>query len=162
KWAAYVAAVGTGIVYVALLAMLWLYVDLMVYRGQLPTFHELSHREQDRFIEEIAGLEPDQRAERMEKAGIDRARAEQIAGLTPDAAMDRDVLDRLWRGQLVHILEQHLGTQYDFRSIVEPANYDDIDHGVLSLIVRAHTQGSRLTPVIAWLARWNTWMWNLA
>ena len=43
----------------------------------------------------------------------------------------------------------------DFNSLVEPANYDDIDHGVLSLIVRGNVAGSRFTPAISWLARWN-------
>ena len=41
KWTAHAAAAGTGLVYVALLIVLWLFTDLMVYRGRLPTYHSL-------------------------------------------------------------------------------------------------------------------------
>lgn len=162
KWTAQAAAAGTAIVYVALLALLWLFADLMVYRGQLPTFHELPRRAQERFIDDISGLEPAQRVELLQQAGVDETRARQIAEMTPDAGMDRDTLDRLWRAEIVRVLGERLGPSYDFSQIVEPANYDDIDHGVLGLIVRAHATGSSFTPVVSWLARWNPWMWNLA
>lgn len=161
KWTAQAAAFATAVIYVTLLAVLWLFADLMVHRGQLPNFHELSRREQDHMFDEWRGLTTAERTVRVEQAGVDRARAEQIASLTPDAAMDRDALDRLWRGQIVHILSQRLGSAYDFATVVEPVNYDDLDHGILSLIVRAQAADSWLTPVVSWLARWNPWMWTL-
>src|SRR5579875_1923344 len=46
KWTAHAAAAGTGVVYVALLVVLWLFTDLLVYRGQLPTFHTLTPLQQ--------------------------------------------------------------------------------------------------------------------
>lgn len=38
KWVALAAAVGTGILYVALLAVLALYADLMISRGEILSF----------------------------------------------------------------------------------------------------------------------------
>src|SRR5262249_54997505 len=51
-WTAYVAAAAAGVVYVALLAVLWLFSDLMVSRGRLPTFHDAVPAAQDRFLQE--------------------------------------------------------------------------------------------------------------
>ncbi|MFL5242457.1 MAG: ABC transporter ATP-binding protein [Gemmataceae bacterium] len=45
KWTALVAAVGTGLLFVALLGLLWLFADLVVYRGTIPSFAELGPNE---------------------------------------------------------------------------------------------------------------------
>src|SRR5262249_29521836 len=34
------------------------------------------------------------------------------------------------------------------------------DHGILSRLVRNHVRDRFNTPVIAWVARWNPWMWR--
>jgi ATP-binding cassette subfamily B protein len=49
KWAALAGAVGTGVLYVALLMVLGLFADLMVNRGHIPTYRELSDARQDDF-----------------------------------------------------------------------------------------------------------------
>ena len=42
KWATLLAAAGTGLFYVALLIVLGLFADLMVYRGQVPAYRDLT------------------------------------------------------------------------------------------------------------------------
>src|SRR5262245_48329991 len=42
KWTAHVAAGGIGVVTVALLLVLWLFADLMVWRGRVPDAGDLS------------------------------------------------------------------------------------------------------------------------
>ena len=49
-WASHLAAVGSGLVVVLLLVILWLFVDLMVYRGRLPSYDELTPAERQRFV----------------------------------------------------------------------------------------------------------------
>src|SRR5262245_29707318 len=49
KWTALVAAVVAGVLYVLLLIVLWLFGDLMVHRGQIPAYDQLSRSEQDAF-----------------------------------------------------------------------------------------------------------------
>ena len=58
KWTAHVAAVGSCLFYVALLTVLWLFADLMVSRGRLPTYHDLPYGDQVRFRNEWAALPP--------------------------------------------------------------------------------------------------------
>ena len=55
-WTAHVAAVGSCLVYVILLAVLWLFADLMVSRGQLPTFHDATWVQQKPFLTEWSKL----------------------------------------------------------------------------------------------------------
>src|SRR5262249_29098834 len=49
KWAALLSGVGVGLLYVALLGCLWLFADLMVSRGHVPSFRDLSRQDQDNF-----------------------------------------------------------------------------------------------------------------
>src|SRR5579884_502773 len=69
KWAAHAAAAGTGLTYVALLVVLWLFTDLLVYRGQLPTFHSLTPLQQSRFYREWNDLTTEERTERLQALG---------------------------------------------------------------------------------------------
>src|SRR6185437_3305361 len=70
KWTAHAAAAGTGIVYVALLVVLWLFTDLLVYRGRLPTYHSLTPLQQQRFYTEWKNLDVTERYNRLQQAGI--------------------------------------------------------------------------------------------
>ena len=63
-WTAHAAAVGSCLIYVILLAVLWLFTDLMVSRGRLPTFHDEPWAAQNRFLTDWSKLpgEDDARA----------------------------------------------------------------------------------------------------
>ena len=53
RWLALVGSVASGLLYVALLGMLALFVDLMVNRGAIPTFERLSLAERDYFLTQV-------------------------------------------------------------------------------------------------------------
>ena len=50
KWSALVAAVGTGILYVGLLFVLFLFADLVVSQGHVPAFADLPDDQIDWFL----------------------------------------------------------------------------------------------------------------
>src|SRR6185312_6751482 len=79
KWTAHAAAAGTGVVYVALLVVLWLFTDLMVYRGRLPTYHSLTPLQQARFYNEWNGLDEAERTRRLEAIGVSSEQAGKLA-----------------------------------------------------------------------------------
>ena len=56
QWTAHAAGVGSCLVYVALLMVLWLFADLMVSRGRLPTYHDVPPAAQNRFLNEWKNL----------------------------------------------------------------------------------------------------------
>jgi hypothetical protein len=51
KWSALAAAVATGVLYVVLLAILWLFADLIVSHGQIPHAADLLPEEQALFAQ---------------------------------------------------------------------------------------------------------------
>src|SRR6516165_898189 len=81
KWSAHAAAVGTGVVYVALLTVLWLFTDLMVFRGRLPTYHSLTPLQQNNFFRDWNELDTGARQSLLSDAGISEDQAKRLAGL---------------------------------------------------------------------------------
>ena len=66
-----------------LLALLWLFVDLMVTRGRLPTFHELPPAAQRHFFQDWSGLDLRTRQELLTEVG----RPNELAELTPGPSL---------------------------------------------------------------------------
>jgi ATP-binding cassette subfamily B protein len=165
KWTALAAASGTGVVYVALLVVLWLFTDLLVYRGRLPTYHSLTPVQQTRFHREWWNeLDVQGRKQRLQiiagTIGLTKERIEELASERPDDPnVPRDDVRILWRAQVGHILIT--GLHLD-PSAVEGTNLVDYnaDVGINSLLVRSYTDGRIFAPVVAMTARWMPWMRN--
>ena len=160
KWSAHAAAAGTGVVFVALLVVLWLFTDLMVYRGRLPTYHSLTPLQQAHFIGDWNRLDDDERMARLKQVGVKEERSKQLAAQTPvDPSLPREDLRTMWRAEVRHILETRLTPAALAGEGAEAVDYQ-IDQGIASLIVRADAEGRTITPLVAWVARWNPWMRN--
>ena len=166
KWTAHAAAAGTGIVYVALLVVLWLFTDLLVYRGRLPTSHSLTPLQQNHFYNEWNNLDPEERYQRLRQAGISEEM--KTRGITDDKlhkladqddiqTLSRDDQRVLWRAQVGYTLVSQLRLDP-----AEDANLVDynVDLGITSLLVRLHAEGRIITPVVAAMARAAPWTRN--
>jgi ATP-binding cassette subfamily B protein len=107
KWSSLVAAVVTGVLYVALLVLLWLFADLMVHRGQIPAIDDLPQEEQVAF----ARLwDKDGRAS-LQELGLEQSpRFEELVETKP-LETDLPPQDRrlLWRASLVKIMRDEVG-----------------------------------------------------
>jgi len=161
KWTAHAAAAGTGVVYVALLVVLWLFTDLLVYRGQLPAYHSLTPLQQKRFYSEWNALDIAERQRRLQALGyLDEERIQHLAELTlenPDLSNEtvRSELRTIWYAQVRHILLDKLGPDL----LPERDDYN-ANVGIVSLLVRAQAEGRIITPVVAALAKWVPWTRN--
>ncbi|HVS37478.1 MAG TPA: ABC transporter ATP-binding protein [Gemmataceae bacterium] len=200
QWTAHAAAVGSCLVYIALLAVLWLFADLMVSRGRLPAYHDVSKAAQDRFITEWNNLPPpadprapltaaavgvmgdplgetavpagvvvaadrttNQRVIQLERAGFNPVRSLELASVTAASNMPPDDLDALWRAHLATVIQQSLNVpDARLHEMLKPSYYHEVDHGLLSLVVRSQINRDLQAPVIALIARWNGWLWNLS
>ncbi len=158
KWTAHIAAAGTGLVYVALLAVLWLFTDLLVYRGQLPTFHSLTPLQQTRFFSEWNNLSTEDRQKRLGELGyLSNDRIQHLAGLhlepNPDLSQEevRGDLRTIWYAQVRHILIAW--------GIADPSQREDYNAnvGITSLLVRLQTEGRYMTRVVGSVAKWMPW-----
>jgi ATP-binding cassette subfamily B protein len=201
QWTAHAAGVASCLVYIALLAVLWLFADLMVSRGRLPTYHDAAATAQDRFLKEwnqlpggaltavaatslpgeglgepaavsAAALAAEHnagggRVAQLQAAGYDEAHALALASLDAAPDMNPADLDALWRAHLATVLRQELAIAdgspdlAKIQGMLQNNNYHEIDHGLLSSVVRSRLNAEPQAPVVAWLARWNPWLWNL-
>jgi ABC-type multidrug transport system fused ATPase/permease subunit len=139
KWAAHLAAAGTGLVAIALLAVLWLFVDLMIWRGRIPDYQDLTPRQQAHFQDYYKALKPET----------------EWVQLTPTQ------IELAWEAYVWDVLDNQVGREAAERVCPPAMNYamDRGNHGVLSLVVREEARGRYWSPV-PWLARANGWMWN--
>jgi ATP-binding cassette subfamily B protein len=110
KWAALLSGVGTSLLYVALLVLLWLFADLTVHRGSLPSFAELPQPDVQRFRDFWRGLASDEQRADLEAIGLPANLAQP---LTPAAkpfeelGPSRQAL--VWRAYLNRVLSRRVG-----------------------------------------------------
>lgn len=153
---AQVAGVGAGVFYVALLAVLWLFAELIVHRGQVPTYQELSIGDRQRFVEAWRTLPETDRRDLLTSVSApnaaELARVENAGGVT---LPEQEVL---WRAYVPLILRDRVNAHAADRVSV-PVTEPLPDVGILSLVVRNHIAGRLMTPVVGWLAGWNGWTW---
>jgi ATP-binding cassette subfamily B protein len=149
KWSAYAAAVGLGLVYVALLGVLWLFTDLMVFRGRLPGYYGLTPPQQEHVRAEWDALTPDERKALAPSVG--GGDWESLSGVQHETA---------WHARTRQILQQRVGDAAAERVPTDWPAFTEAQVGILSLVVRDQAAGKPLTPFVAWLARWNHWMWE--
>jgi ATP-binding cassette subfamily B protein len=111
KWSALVAAVITGVLYVALLALLWLFADLMVHRGQIPAYADLGSLEQRHFWQ---SWQNDGQAA-LRQLGLDESsRSQELASADPfdpdKPPVTADIQRLLWRVHLFKLLHDQVGS----------------------------------------------------
>jgi len=140
KWLAYVCATATGLLYIALLTVLTLFADLMVYRGQIPTYRELTPADEERLRQCWIDQQPEVRNEAEWNRRPQQER---------EAFWDEHV-----QGILYHRISDEAKGNYNERK--QDSHHG---HGIFALVVRADLQGRFWTPIIGWLARWNSWSW---
>jgi ATP-binding cassette subfamily B protein len=181
-WAALLAGVGTGVLYVVLLFLLSLFADLMVNQGAIPAYGNLTTQMQQAFRDQQKAEVGDKKTwqERLEKIGlgeqdIGRSRWQELAALAaneptsltkPQGALRLEIA---WRWHNHELVENQVDPEAadlirkQTRDLVKEVGPDlalarDIpDTGILSLLVR--TQYRMDGPVTAFLARLNFWMW---
>jgi ATP-binding cassette subfamily B protein len=162
KWTALATAVGAGILYVALLVVLGLFADLVVSRGELPSFQNVSPNAQELLLADWEALAQDpaaheDRLEALRALGLDEKASRELASSDPLLVTPAQ-REFLWRAHAYEVLKQGVGEEA--ANLVPPqASGEHLkDLSILSLVVRSH--GRPYGPVIGWLARWNPWIWN--
>jgi ATP-binding cassette subfamily B protein len=179
KWTALVGSAVAGVLFVSLLILLALFTDLMVNRGEIPSYHQLTAREKKRFEARLAEKDQDltdadrkaevkRRHQGLLDLGLDEATASAVA--TPREQPSFDELEWLWWLEVPELTQESLGS--DAAALV----WDDLrghvrrlgpqralaeaipDYGILGLVVR--TARSAPHRLLSPLARWNSWMWR--
>jgi ATP-binding cassette subfamily B protein len=168
KWLAILSAVLAGVIYLQLLVVLGLFTDLLIYRGQVPSYAELLPSEVDRFYREWGELPQPARQQALEALALDAKgsaalSADELGKLTPSEQ------ERLWRVYVFQLLRERVDeaaaeayrqsvSAADSVSPAEAAGHAPPSLGVLSLVVRTRSQF--FNPALGAMARHNAWMWS--
>ena len=159
KWSAYAAAVATALLYVALLMLLALFADVVVHRGHLPAFRDLTADEQARVLDAWGSKNPAERDRLLEPVGLTADRRTSLKTTAPEdlSEADRASVGALqWHAQMRELIAHHVSEE----AAASAQSEDRPAHGILSLVVRGQFQNRLSAPVISWLASWNPWMWH--
>jgi ATP-binding cassette subfamily B protein len=97
--------VGTGVLYVALLGVLWLFADLIVYRGRIPAYGDLSIRQKDHF----SRVWLDSKGDSLEVLGLKSARMPDLSTQDPLQMTPREQ-DFVWRAYFYTTLRDRIGS----------------------------------------------------
>ncbi len=173
KWTAIVASVGTGVLFVGLLVVLALFVDLMIHRGRIPCYANLSAPEKSLFLNALP-TDTEQIQQQLKEMDLGDEKYVKLATEDPSEAWSYEdqMLRRslLWFVYLQLMLEDTIGEdaaaemQQQVRSHVErlgpvaALNRDMQDMGAVSLAVAS--QNSLRGFFTRQLVAWNPWMWR--
>lgn len=105
KWSAFVSAAGMGILFVLLLVILWLFTDLVVYRGNIPAFQELGPAEKAVFEKKWADQDGGQS---LTILGLPNPNvSDGSSPISSESSPRQDEI--LWRAHLYQLLRDKVG-----------------------------------------------------
>ncbi len=107
KWTALAAAVGSGILYIALLFFLYLFADLMVGQGRVPAFADLPASQREAFPQAWKRLAAEDRLQRVLELRPDEASARKLASDDIPANLTSAEQELLWRAYVAQFLAEH-------------------------------------------------------
>jgi ABC-type multidrug transport system fused ATPase/permease subunit len=174
KWGAIVSSVGTAVTYFLLLLLLYLFVDLLVWKGEVPSYAQLSAARKREFADEWAARPDAQRLEAVQRLGLPKPRADRVGARNDDELkplartkdeehLFADEWEARWRAGVYLALRERVSqAAADTYLPAEPAQATAAPEarprlGLLSLVVRErnHWTGALLGR----LAALNGWTW---
>jgi ATP-binding cassette subfamily B protein len=162
KWGAILSSIGAAITYLLLLLVLYLFVDLLVYRGEIPAFAQLSVARQREFADEWSARPESERDEAVRRLStfeplVKRVAADQQLQPPPTA----NEWELRWRAGVYLSLRDRVGPAAAAAYLPDQAvGEQEEPHrlGVLSLVARNRNRWTG--QFLGWLASWNGWMWR--
>ncbi len=160
KWSAILASLGSAVLFLCLLPLVYLFVDLLVWRGAMPTYSSLPPHQQERF-----------HTEWDRSLGQNTSILNTLARIRPQSteAYVSESVRWEWRYQATtyHTLETKVNPESAAAYLRLPDDGDEITQvsapsgnrlGILSLVAR---ERPRWTSTLAGVvARTNPWAWQ--
>src|SRR5262249_25949915 len=161
KWGAILSSVGAALTYLLLLVLLYLFVDLLVWRGQIPTYAQLTPTKQQEFADEWAARAEADRAEAARRAASDDATAKVLVGGEKVRPPTAEEWEKRWKAGMYLALRERVGQSAADTYLPENPSEAAAEAprlGILSLVARERNRWTG--HVVGWLASWNIWAWR--
>jgi ATP-binding cassette subfamily B protein len=178
------AAVATGVLYVALLVLLGLFADLIVHQGKIPPYRDLVPADRDalqqRWLPPPAPeekLSPEERQQAHEARqllldgrrqllvdlGFRKAQADHLLAVDPSKLTPSEQ-EQLGHAQVYLFLRERVSPEaadlFHTSTPIGAEAASDLAHlGILSFVVRAQHRPV-LGPALGLAAKYNPWMWQ--
>ncbi|MBA4065956.1 MAG: hypothetical protein C0501_20005 [Isosphaera sp.] len=154
-----VGSVGTALAYLALLVLLYLFADLLVWRGLVPAYSQLAPVRQQEFAAEWDARDVDQRREAVKRVAADPDQARRVVGGEGVTAPTAAEWELRWRAGVYLALQARVSPEAADAYLSDKGTAEPAPRmGVLSLVVRERNRwAGRLA---GWAASWNGWAWR--
>ena len=170
---AILSSIGSAFTYFLLLLLLYLFVDLLVWRGEIPTYAQLSAARKREFAEEWAARSDADRIEAVKRLGWPDQRAKRVAvgddeklkeSATTPAEFHpfADEWEARWQSNVYLTLRDRVNQNAadTYLPAVKPEKADPEARpqlGLLSLVVRERNRWTG--PLLGKIAAFNSWTW---
>ena len=179
RWGAAVGSIGAAGTNLLLLLVLYLFVDLLAWKGAIPSYAQLPVNKQSEFADEWKARSDADRKEATDRLGLPDLDKPEIRALVDQRLLPdrREVVaaDRAnrpptplewelrWRAGVYLALRDLVGTDaaetYLPLRAAEGIEADKSPQlGMLSLVVRERNRWT--ARILGWLASWNSWAWR--
>lgn len=157
-----VGSVGAAVCYLLLLLLLYLFIDLLVWKGQVATYAQLSAGRKAEFAREWEDRSAADRSAAVRRLGLPEAAAGRVAAAMPDPAPTPGEWELRRRAGIYLALRDRVGPEAADLYLPETPAAADADPnpplGVLSLVARERNRWTG--RIVGWLASWNRWAWR--
>ncbi|HEX4610824.1 MAG TPA: ABC transporter ATP-binding protein, partial [Urbifossiella sp.] len=164
RFAAAAGSAAASFAYLALLFLLYLFVDLLVWKGEVPAYDELRPARKAAFADEWAARPETDRTDAVHRLGLPKAVAGRVAATDLIRPPSPAEWEWRWRAGAYLALRDRVNSEAADAYLSEVPAADASDPaarpqlGLLSLVAR---ERDRWTGRLAgWLARWNGWAWR--
>jgi len=160
KWGGVACSVGVAVCTLLLLVILYLFVDLLVWRGQVPRFAQLTASRQQEFAREWAGRPEEERTEAVRRLTSQEPVLKRLAGADLSPAPTLAEWELRWQAGLYLALRERVSDEAAeaFLSSELDRSGEPPRLGALSLVARERNRW--VGRVLGWLTSWNGWAWR--
>lgn len=181
RWGAILSSVGAAVTYALLLLLLYLFVDLLVWRGEIPSYSQLTAAQKNEFADEWAARSDADRGEAVARLNwsdplrVKRLAAKSDEDLKPLARskaeehLFADEWEARWQAGVYLTLRDRVNPSAA-ETYLPPAGWERVEKlagadpdakpqfGLLSLVVRERNRWP--AGLLGRLASWTGWTWQ--
>lgn len=158
-WGAAIGSALAALSVLALMLLLYLFVDLLVWKGQVPSYGQLTAAKQREFADEWSARSEADRTEAARRLGLSEGQVKRVASGDAQLAITATEWEHRWRANVFLALREKVNAEA--AAIAVPDGDAPHEHprlGILSLVVR---ERNRWTGSLAGrFASMNGWTWR--
>ena len=158
--AAVICSLGAAVAYLLLLGLLYLFIDLLVWRGHVPTYAQLTPAHQREFADEWMTRTEESRREAAARVASTKETADVVVGGEGTRAPTAGEWELRWSAGVWLALRERVGdaAAEAYLPAESPAADSPPQLGLLSLVARERNRWSG--RILGAVASWNEWSWR--